>query len=628
VPFIVMELLAGKELGELLRERGPLPPAEVTDYLAQTGRGLDRAHGAGIVHRDLKPANLFLAIREGEPPRVKILDFGIAKFLAGSSASSTHVAGTPLYMAPEQARKGASIGPTTDVWALGLIAYALLVGRPYWEVDDLAQLFGEMFAGDYEPPCARAERLGVELPPAFDAWFLRCVDPDPAARFPRAGEAASRLAEALAVPLPPASNRTLAPDDPLDDAPTRALSAPALAGVQTAGPVVPSVIDVRAPASARRPSPRRALGLGALAFAVAGAVVSGVLWARAKRANIPVDLSLGLSDTTCTLHPGGRVRCAGARLGQRGYAPTPEPLHFDGPVAELAIGKVHGCARMEDGTVQCWGQNADGQLGDGTTAAHAPAQVPVLHGVVHVAVGTHSSCALVATGRVKCWGGNGNGQVGDGTTVDRLSPVKVEGGVGMTAVDLGQDHACTAAPSGMASCWGRNADGELGDGTTSDRAAAAPVTGLANVAAVSVGGHFSCALLRDGTVQCWGSNADGALGDGTAVPSRPAPAPVAGITGATQISTGWRHACALLASGALRCWGQNTFGQVGDGTTTARPSPVAVEAGGKLTRVAAGRMHTCAIREDGVLLCWGRNQEAQLGDGTKSDRPEPVPVKW
>jgi alpha-tubulin suppressor-like RCC1 family protein len=177
-------------------------------------------------------------------------------------------------------------------------------------------------------------------------------------------------------------------------------------------------------------------------------------------------------------------------------------------------------------------------------------------------------------------------------------------------------------------CWGRNTEGQLGDGTNTDRPAPVPVARLADVSAIALGGHFACALVRDGTVQCWGANADGALGDGSAAPSRSTPGPVPAIQGATEITAGWRHACARLTSGVLRCWGQNTFGQIGDGTTTARATPVPVNVAGTFARVAAGRMHTCGVRGDGTMLCWGRNQEGQLGDGTTIDRLEPVAVTW
>src|SRR4051812_17815117 len=136
VPFLVMEFLAGEELGDYVKRRGPLPGGEVVAILQQAARALDKAHARGVVHRDLKPENLFVSVRD-EQTTVKILDFGIAKVLQSANSSSTRGTGTPLYMAPEQTRRSSKIGPTTDIWALGLIAYRLLVGRPYWLADDV-----------------------------------------------------------------------------------------------------------------------------------------------------------------------------------------------------------------------------------------------------------------------------------------------------------------------------------------------------------------------------------------------------------------------------------------------------------------------------------------------------------
>ena len=208
IPFLVMELLVGKELGELLAERGRFAPGDVVQWLGQAARALDRAHAGGIVHRDLKPENLFLAMREGEAPTIKVLDFGIARILEGATNRATMAAGTPLYMAPEQTSRSAAIGPHTDVWALGLTAYTFLVGRPYWQGADLRQLYGEIIDAPMEPPTQRAARLGVQLPGAFDAWFFRCVERDPQRRAARAGEAIRALGDALgaslaATPAPP-----------------------------------------------------------------------------------------------------------------------------------------------------------------------------------------------------------------------------------------------------------------------------------------------------------------------------------------------------------------------------------------------------------------------------------------
>jgi serine/threonine-protein kinase len=199
VPFLVMELLVGKELGELLAERGRFSPQEVVTWLGQAARALDRAHASGIVHRDLKPENLFLVMREGELPTIKVLDFGIARILEGATNRATMAAGTPLYMAPEQTSRSAAVGPHTDVWALGLTAYTVLVGRPYWLGQDLAALYPEILAAPMEPPSQRAMRFGTHLPPQFDGWFFSCVERDPTRRQARPGEAIRQLGEVLGV---------------------------------------------------------------------------------------------------------------------------------------------------------------------------------------------------------------------------------------------------------------------------------------------------------------------------------------------------------------------------------------------------------------------------------------------
>lgn len=218
IPFLVMEFLRGQELGELLRERGPLVPAVVVEYLGQVARALDKAHAQGIVHRDLKPENLFLVVNDEEPPRIKILDFGIAKFMQSAThAASTKGGGTPLYMAPEQTRRSRDIGPWTDIWALGLVAYSLLVGRSYWEAETVGELFGEILGGDYESPSTRAARVGVALPRSFDAWFAQCVNADRTRRFQRAGDAAAALAIAVGIGAAPtgAGTTTQPPATPL-----------------------------------------------------------------------------------------------------------------------------------------------------------------------------------------------------------------------------------------------------------------------------------------------------------------------------------------------------------------------------------------------------------------------------
>ena len=176
VPFMVMELLTGRDLGSELKRRGVLPAGEVVLYLRQVARTLDKAHGIGIVHRDLKPANLFLTERDDGTPLIKILDFGIAKLTDGMSAELTQdgtIFGTPWYMSPEQARGQASkVGPPADLWALGLIAFRLFTGQNYWTAEGMAALIGQILYDPMAPPSQMAPHLG----PRFDAWFARACN--------------------------------------------------------------------------------------------------------------------------------------------------------------------------------------------------------------------------------------------------------------------------------------------------------------------------------------------------------------------------------------------------------------------------------------------------------------------
>ncbi|HEY5959337.1 MAG TPA: serine/threonine-protein kinase [Polyangiaceae bacterium] len=225
VSFLVMEYLDGRTLEQVVAEEGALDCFRVAEYLRQVGFGLDKVHTrrdsdgrpAPTLHRDLKPSNLMLTHRDDETPLVKILDWGIAKVLSDSATVSLDIKGTPLYMAPEQLSQ-APLTPATDVYAIGLVAFFLLTGHSYWKAGqgaDLVQaaILKEVCEGPVVPPRKRIRqlRLNVDLPPAFDAWFLKCLNLDQAKRYQSAGVAARELASALNVSLrvsyPPASSK-------------------------------------------------------------------------------------------------------------------------------------------------------------------------------------------------------------------------------------------------------------------------------------------------------------------------------------------------------------------------------------------------------------------------------------
>lgn len=247
-----------------------------------------------------------------------------------------------------------------------------------------------------------------------------------------------------------------------------------------------------------------------------------------------------------------------------------------------------------------------------------------------VSAGGVHSCAVVTAG-LKCWGENSSGELGDGTTtrpgMGRTTPVDVIGSFGAAQVSVGANHTC-ALFSDRVKCWGLNsrwAPGQLGDGSTTDRSSPVDVVGISGATQVSSGFYHSCALVAGGRVRCWGSNESGELGDGTTT-WRSTPVDVIGVSGAIQVSAGPNNTCALVAGGRVSCWGSNSSGELGDGTTTNRSTPADVIGISGATQISADGGHTCALLTGGTIRCWGFNYSSQLGDGTTTNRSTPVDV--
>jgi alpha-tubulin suppressor-like RCC1 family protein len=363
---------------------------------------------------------------------------------------------------------------------------------------------------------------------------------------------------------------------------------------------------------------------------------------------------------TCGLTTAGGVKCWGGNgYGQLGngtttgpdcgggcYATPVDVVGLASGVAAISAGFAHTCALTTVGGVKCWGENYEGELGNGTTTTTGcyciptPADVSGLtSGVAAISNGGSAhTCAVTTAGGAKCWGLNTNGQLGNGTTTHSATPVDVMGlSSGVAAISSGGAHTCALTTAGGVKCWGYNYDGDLGNGTITTNycscvSTPVDVVGLGSGVVAISAGSSTCALTTAGGVKCWGSNSAGALGIGTS--SGPedcgggnacstTPVDVVGLSsGVTTISAGGRHACARTEAGGLKCWGQNDSGQLGSGTTTTTgcyciPTPADVNGlSNGVNTVEAGGYHTCALTTVGGVKCWGQNLDGRLGNGT------------
>jgi alpha-tubulin suppressor-like RCC1 family protein len=348
-------------------------------------------------------------------------------------------------------------------------------------------------------------------------------------------------------------------------------------------------------------------------------------------------LALGESHT-CALTDAGGVKCWGfnnqGELGNNSIAQSLVPVDVTGltsGAASIGASKFHSCAVTTGGAVQCWGQNTSGSLGDGTqTERHVPTNVfGLTSGYSTVSLGSNHSCALSAVGGTMCWGGNSVGVLGDGTYNQQLLPVSVQQTVNFLAISAGDSVTCARALGGFTQCWGANNAGQLGQGVINSPIkinVPGTVPGLPDTSAIDAGGDHTCVrTLGSNGLKCWGANAEGQLGDGSIL-SRPSPVDVTGLTsGVLAVAAGTVHTCAVTNSGGVKCWGNNFFSQLGDGTSTGRPSPVDVVglASGAVS-IEAGVGHTCALTIAGDVKCWGHNLNGQLGDNSTTPRLTPV----
>ena len=317
--------------------------------------------------------------------------------------------------------------------------------------------------------------------------------------------------------------------------------------------------------------------------------------------------------------------------------PTPPtPAH---PV-QVSASSLSTCATMSDGTVDCWGFPVFGEPIQPTPVAvqgtSTPTPVAGLGGIVQVSVADGFACALSTTGAVRCWGSNRYGQLGNGTTTDSLTPVTVAGLPQATSVDTGPEHVCAtlrgiATSNGIIDggvrCWGRNTEGQLGDGTTADSSVPVEAVGIADAVQVSAGSGATCAIARNGSegrLRCWGDNSYGVFGNGT-TSSSTVPVPVDGDPiDWTDVDVRRDLACGIRGSGPSAtafCWGTEDLAAPAKLVPTAETGitgPVAVTVTGPCGSV------TCFTEAAGAAQCRGFNNSGQLGRGTVTGVREPL----
>jgi alpha-tubulin suppressor-like RCC1 family protein len=381
-------------------------------------------------------------------------------------------------------------------------------------------------------------------------------------------------------------------------------------------------------------------------------------------------ISLGHNHACAVIDGGGVRCWGQGGSGQLGYKAPPLPdehnldstyaMSVPGLTAQAVIGGgFHTCA-LTAGAVECWGYNFFGQLGGYDAQVETPTTVTAVRGAASVAVGTDAACVLVSevpggAAAPYCWGSNANGRLGIGSSAPPSTTVRRPvTGFPTSATDIraGNGTFCAVPDASDRTCWGLNGSGEIGDGTTTDRQTPVPSTHLAGAAAYDLGGTLTGGVERgtackvvSGQAKCWGYNGQGQLGDGTTNASLspvtvlfdddpdPHVVHLVPLSGVTAVAVGGDHGCAIVGGGQVWCWGANGSGQLGDNTTDSRAGAVKVQQDtdpdddaplADASAIVAGNSHTCALLATKKVRCWGANGSGQLGrsgSGNQADLP-------
>ena len=628
----------------------------------------------GIIHRDIKPANLFV----DNYGNYKVGDFGVSKRM--ETVHPTHMLtgiGTISYMAPE-IFAGRSYNNTVDIYALGLVLYQLLnncrmpflpADGPYVEQELDAANYRRLH-GEELPPLVGLRVCGDTISARLDSVIRRACDPDSHRRYRTAKEFYDALSGQEAAPDNTEDiSKTVRTSEggPREPYPRNARVNGPGASSEKAHLQKPPVIQQAGGPERQNRKPVfvcAAILLAAVFIFIGVKLNSGhkepiqtasteseagtetdneespvfgasnqsassenEAGAEADKDESPVTETSDQSDTMeneDNTDTDTDESPASEESDQAVSTENEDSMVLDkddepvlmAPVQSFSSGWIHSAVIDTNGSLWLWGENADGQLGDGSTEdRHEP--VKIMDDVQFVSLGVAHTAAIKTDGSLWSWGDNTWMQLGDGTYEDRHEPVKIMDDV--QSVSLGAFHSAAIKTDGSLWLWGRNNKGQLGDGSINDRHE--PVKVMDDVQSVALSGEYSAAIKTDGSLWLWGFNDEGQLGDGS---TEQRYVPVKIMDGVQSVALGDQTSAALKTDGSLWLWGRNNKGQLGDGSINDRHEPVKIMDG--VQSVSLGAWHSAALKTDGSLWLWGFNEEGQLGDGSTEYRYEPVKI--
>ncbi|MDX2053113.1 MAG: protein kinase [Polyangiaceae bacterium] len=660
--FLAMDFVEGVSVAHLLSAVMPktslLPVQACVTIASQAARGLHAAHEAKtadghplhIVHRDVSPRNILV----GYDGVVRVADFGIAKALGNAFRTSTGILkGSLGYMSPELL-KFQTPDRRSDLFSLGIVLFELLTRERLYTHTESAIAPHRIL--NEAPPDAGEFR--EDLPPELVELLFEMLAKNPDDRPPTAEQVAQRLesilhllaAEEGAFDLSSFLAEQFGEErEKLRSDIQRQLASLREAPNQSREEARPEQLDAVSQVSLHRRSWAKPF-IGIVALSLVGVVAWGEMGDKGKpiegatqRAMAPASKprnpeARGVQNVwagawhSCATRQ-EQLFCWGkngdGQLGEGTYGdrgePYPVPLH---DVSMASGGNFHTCAVKQGGQLYCWGRNTEGQLGldpAKVPSAPQPTPLPTMTDVIAFDAGDFASCAVRRDGSVWCWGKLlPEGQPPPPAFSPRGAPRRMPGLDDAIAVSVSESHACALLRAGTVLCWGSNTHGELGSTQQNFSPTPLAVPGVSGVIQVGTGAGFTCTLSSRNRVSCWGDNSTGQLGIGAATRVAREPRTIEHLDGVSQISVSDAWACARHASDQVKCWGNGTWGNLGNGGLDMQYTPVRVQQLEDAIWLTTGSQHACVRRKTGALACWGLNSSGQLGDASGESRTIPV----